>query len=140
MHDSSVFDRLFSRVTCYDIGIVEGDGAYDSSKIREEIIDRGAKPIISYNPRRGKRRRKKVKIRRRWAVEHFNSRLLDILNGIYHVKGLIMTKLYACMASMAILSVAIGVDAIGMRDRIRSYRTLIVIMGAFWITLKYNLD
>lgn len=28
-----------------------------------------------------------------------------------------------------------GPDAIGMRDRIRSYRTLVAIMGAFWNTL-----
>jgi hypothetical protein len=60
---------------------------------------------------------------------------MDIMEGIYKIKGLYKTRLYVYIATMACLTIVIGADAIGIRDRIRAYKSLVVIMYTFWIRL-----
>ncbi|GIU72446.1 MAG: hypothetical protein KatS3mg003_1925 [Candidatus Nitrosocaldaceae archaeon] len=136
IHDSKVFKRLFVRVNGYSI--IEADSAYDSREIRDYIIDNNAIPLIDYNPRRGKKR-KKISIKR-YTVEHCNSRILDLLSSIYRVKGLFKTKVYAYLSAIALLAISIVADAMNVRDMIRCYKRLIVSIGVFWMSLLRILD
>ncbi|MEM3081663.1 MAG: hypothetical protein QXH35_08235, partial [Nitrososphaerota archaeon] len=66
---------------------------------------------------------RRIRVRRRWAVEHNNSRHLDIIKSIYRVKSIRRTKIY--MAATAQLAIAVAAAAIGRPDKARSYRTMI---------------
>jgi len=105
---------------------LEGDAAYDSKAIREYAGRLGVRVIIPLNPRRAvrRRRRRRRRGRRRYAVEHANSRLKDMLKGVTAM-GMRSYTAQGVLAGLATLMVAHSAYRHGLGERIRCTQTLI---------------
>ena len=114
VHDSQAFPSLYSQVKSYDsrFRIVSflADKAYDSSKIRNTLLNDTVKPII-------KAAKTKIKphypawflenYRKRTSVERFFSRLKEFLDlKRMRIKGITQVKLFSYLIIMGMLIIA----------------------------------
>jgi len=127
VHDSRLLKHMLHAATGLGgVEALEGDAAYDSKAIREYAQRLGVRVIIPRNPRRAvrRRRRRRRRGRRRYAVEHANSRLKDMLRGV-RAMGMRGYTVQGVLASLATLVVAHSAYRHGLGERVRCTKTLI---------------
>jgi len=125
VHDSQAFIPLYHQVKAYDsrFRIVSflADKGYDSSKIRQKLLNDGVKPIIKAAKTRIKPQYPLwflKKYRRRTSVERFFSRLKEYLDlKRLRIKGITQVKLISYLISIGMLLIAYLNDQVGCSPR-----------------------
>ena len=127
VHDSRLLKTmLHAAMDIKRVEVLEGDAAYDSKAIREYAQRLGVRLIIPVNPRRALhgRRRRRRRGRRRYAVEHANSRLKGMLRDV-RAMGVRSYTVQGVLAGLATLMIAHSAHRHGLGERIRCTKTLI---------------
>jgi transposase len=125
VHDSQAFTPLYTQVKSYDtrFHIVSflADKGYDSSKIRQTLLNDTVQPIIKVSKTRIKPQYPpwfQNQYRKRTSVERFFSRLKTYLDlKRLNIKGITQVKLYSYLISIGMLLIAFLNDQMGYSPR-----------------------